>query len=178
MRRDSPLTVRLRQLASLQLIRWYQRRAGFRLEPHSPFDSGVRFPARQRWLGTALSRFSRNLSSSRANLPYPGVRRSPDACWRPKPQAGLHDPGYLRIALVTLEVDGKPVGIETSSIFAKGGSHQKRNPAMPGGGSAAGAMVGSPAAGTGTAYTTAKQEVGFDTERVLTFRLAQVVDLH
>jgi hypothetical protein len=30
------------------------------------------------------------------------------------------EPGYLRIVLVSLEVGGRPVAIETSSIFAKG----------------------------------------------------------
>ncbi|MFY9559938.1 MAG: hypothetical protein WAQ52_06875 [Terriglobales bacterium] len=109
-----------------------------------------------------------------------------------KASGRLHDPGYLRIALVSLNVGGKPVAIETSSIFAKGGSHEKRNLAMIGGGTGAGALIGGlagggkgaligsaigAAGGSGTAYATGKKEVSFDAERRLTFRLAQPVDL-
>lgn len=109
-----------------------------------------------------------------------------------KSSGRLHDPGYLRIALVSVHVDGQPVAIETSSIFAKGGSHEKRNLAMIGGGTAAGALIGGlagggkgaligstigAAGGTGTAYTTGKQEIAFGSERRLTFRLAQAVEL-
>src|ERR1019366_968438 len=39
------------------------------------------------------------------------------------------EPGYLRIVLVSLNIGGRPVAIETSSIFAKGGSRDERNPA-------------------------------------------------
>ena len=39
------------------------------------------------------------------------------------------EPGYLRIVLVSLNVGGKPVMIETSSIFAKGGAREERTPA-------------------------------------------------
>lgn len=110
-----------------------------------------------------------------------------------KASGRLHDPGYLRIALVSLNVEGKPVAIETSSIFAKGGSHEKRNWAMIGGGTGAGALIGGlagggkgaligsavgAAGGTGTAYATGKKEVAFGAERRLTFRLAQAVNLH
>ncbi len=64
-----------------------------------------------------------------------------------KASGHLHDPGYLRIALVSLNLDGTPVAIETSSIFAKGGSHEKRNLAMIGGGTGAGALIGGLAGG-------------------------------
>jgi hypothetical protein len=104
----------------------------------------------------------------------------------------LNDPGYLRIALVSLEVGGKPVAIETSSIFAKAGSNQKRNLAIIGGGTAGGGPIGELAGGgkgalfgtasgapggTGTAYATGKKEITLDAERRLTFRLAQTADL-
>ncbi len=110
-----------------------------------------------------------------------------------KASGRLHDPGYLRIALVSLTVDGKPVAIETSSLFVKGGSHEKRDWAMIGGGTGAGALIGGlagggkgaligslvgAAGGTGTAYATGKKEVSFGAERRLTFRLAQAVELH
>jgi hypothetical protein len=110
-----------------------------------------------------------------------------------KSSGRLHDPGYLRIALVSLEVGGTPVAIETSSVFAKGGSHEKRNLAMIGGGTGAGALIGGlagggkgaligsaigAAGGTGAAYGTGKKDASFGAERRLTFRLAQDVDLH
>ena len=108
-----------------------------------------------------------------------------------KPSGRLHDPGYLRITLVSVEVEGQPVAIETSSLFVKGGSHEKRNLAMIGGGAGAliggvarggkGALIGSAmgaAGGTGTAYATGKKEVSFGEERRLTFRLAQAVEFH
>lgn len=109
-----------------------------------------------------------------------------------KASGHLHNPGYLRIALVSVDLEGAPARIETSSIFAKGGSHEKRNWAMIGGGTGAGALIGGlagggkgavigsaigAAGGTGAAYGTGKKEVSFDAERRLTFRLAQAVEL-
>ena len=105
-----------------------------------------------------------------------------------KSSGRLHDPGYLRLALDSVTVNGKDVPVQTSSIFAKGASHKKRNLVMIGGGTAAGALIGGLAAGpkgaligsaigagagTGTAYGTGKKEVGFAAERRLTFRLTQ-----
>lgn len=69
------------------------------------------------------------------------------------------EPGYLRIVLVTLTVGDRPIMIETSSIFAKGGSREEPKPASP-------ASVGS-----------AHEEIVFDAGRRLTFRIAQTVDL-
>jgi hypothetical protein len=100
----------------------------------------------------------------------------------------LHNPGYLRLALDSVSVNGKEVPVQTSSIFAQGASHKKRNLVMIGGGTAAGALIGGLAAGpkgaligsaigagagTGTAYGTGKKEVGFAAERRLTFRVTQ-----
>jgi hypothetical protein len=105
-----------------------------------------------------------------------------------KSSGRLHDPGYLRLALSSVTIEGKEVSVQTSSIFAKGSSHKKRNLVMIGGGTAAGALIGGLAAGpkgaligsaigagagTGTAYGTGKKEVGFAAERRLTFRLTQ-----
>jgi hypothetical protein len=71
------------------------------------------------------------------------------------------EPGYLRIVLVSLNVGGKPVMIETSSIFAKGGSREERNP------------------GTGAASGASQKDIDivFGIDRRLNFRLAQTVDL-
>ena len=105
-----------------------------------------------------------------------------------KSSGRLHDPGYLRLALDSVTVNGKDVPVQTSSIFAKGASHKNRNLVMIGGGTAAGALIGGLAAGpkgaligsaigagagTGGAYATGKKEVGFGAERRLTFRLTQ-----
>jgi hypothetical protein len=77
------------------------------------------------------------------------------------------EPGYLRIVLVSLNVGGKPVMIETSSIFAKGGAREERTPA------------------TGAASSASPQDSRKDrdknivlgVDRHLNFRLAQAVDL-
>jgi len=70
-------------------------------------------------------------------------------------------PGYLRIVLVSLTVAGRPVMIETSSIFAKGGVREEPN-------SATGAASGA---------SRKDRDIVFGIDRRLTFRLAQTVDL-
>ncbi len=82
-----------------------------------------------------------------------------------KPSRHSLEPGYLRIVLVSLNVGGKPVMIETSSIFAKGGSREERNSAT---GAASGA---SPNEGW------KDKDIAFAIDRRLNFRLAQTVDL-
>src|SRR5580658_602599 len=44
-----------------------------------------------------------------------------------KPSTGSLEPGYLRILLVSLDMGGRTVMIETSSIFAKGGARGERS---------------------------------------------------
>jgi hypothetical protein len=74
-------------------------------------------------------------------------------------------PGYLRIVLVSLNIGGRPVMIETSSIFAKGGIREERN-------RAAGA-----ASGARRKDRDKDRDIVFGIDRRLTFRLAQTVDL-
>jgi hypothetical protein len=76
-----------------------------------------------------------------------------------KTSAGLNDPGYLRVTLASIAMKGKPIPLETSSIFAKGGTYGKRKvptepPINPGQG-----------------------DVKFSTGRRLTFRLVQPLHL-
>src|SRR5713226_9497803 len=101
-----------------------------------------------------------------------------------KASGHLQDPGYLRLTLTEISVNGKSLPVQTSSIFVKGGSHEKRNLEMIGGGAGGGALAGGgkgaligtavgAAGGTGAAYATGKTDVGFAAERRLTFRLTQ-----
>jgi hypothetical protein len=105
-----------------------------------------------------------------------------------KSSGRLHDSGYLQLTLASININGKPVPVETSSLFAKGANHNKRNAALIGGGAGAGALIGGLAgggkgaligglvgagAGTGGAYATGKKDVGFGAERRLSFRLTQ-----
>jgi len=73
------------------------------------------------------------------------------------------EPGYLRIVLVSLNVGGRPVMIETSSIFAKGGSREERNPAT--------------GVASGASQKEKDKDIVFGIDRRLNFRLAQTVDL-
>jgi hypothetical protein len=105
-----------------------------------------------------------------------------------KASGHLQDPGYLRLTVTEISVNGKSLPAQASSIFVKGGSHEKRNLGMIGGGAGGGALIGAlagggkgaligsavgAAGGTGVAYATGKKDVGFATERRLTFRLVQ-----
>ncbi len=105
-----------------------------------------------------------------------------------KSSGRLHDSGYLRLTLSAININGKALPVQTSSLFAKGANHNKRNGALIGGGAGAGALIGGLAgggkgaligglvgagAGTGGAYATGKKEAAFGAERRLSFRLTQ-----
>lgn len=108
-----------------------------------------------------------------------------------KSSGRLHNSGYLRLTLASITINGKAVPVQTSSLFAKGANHNKRNAALIGGGAGAGALIGGLAgggkgaligglvgagAGTGGAYATGKKDVAFGVERRLSFRLTQPVN--
>ena len=78
-----------------------------------------------------------------------------------KPAGGSLEPGYLRIVLVSLNLGGRSVMIETSSIFAKGASREER----------------SPATGAASGASQKDKDIVFGIDRHLNFRLAQTVDL-
>jgi hypothetical protein len=109
-----------------------------------------------------------------------------------KSSGHLKDPGMIQLALSSIIIDGREVPVTSSSVIARGSSHEKRNWAMIGGGTAGGALIGGLAgggkgaligsaigagAGTTGAYATGKKDVGFGAERRLTFRLRDAVVL-
>ena len=104
----------------------------------------------------------------------------------------LQDPGYMRLVLTAIALNGKSLPIKTSSIFVKRGSHEKRNltvisgasisKASSGGlaGNGKGTLIGAStgaATVSGTAYATENKDVGVAPERHLTFRLARPLPL-
>jgi hypothetical protein len=86
------------------------------------------------------------------------LEAKPAASGRAISQGSPLEPGYLRIVLVSVNVGGRPVAIETSSIFAKGGSRDSANGAASGG-------------------NQKDRNIVFGVDRRLNFRLAQTVDL-
>jgi hypothetical protein len=84
---------------------------------------------------------------------------------------GSSEPGYLRIVLVSLNVGGKAVAIETSSIFAKG-LREERNAAS---GAASDAHAVDRDSMDRDKYK--NKDIEFGVDRHLSFRLAQAVDL-
>ena len=58
-----------------------------------------------------------------------------------KSSGRLHDSGYLRLTLASIR-SMENVPVQTPSFFAKGANHNKRNAAIIGGGTGAGALIG------------------------------------
>ncbi|MGA8488834.1 MAG: hypothetical protein WB711_00345 [Terriglobales bacterium] len=83
------------------------------------------------------------------------------------------DPGYMRLTLASILVNGKSVPLRTSSIFAKGGSFDKRKPTPIK--SSEIKTSAQPAVGDGGEISIhpATRDVRFSTGHRLSFRLAQ-----
>ena len=77
----------------------------------------------------------------------------------------LHDPGYLRLTLVSMVVNGKTIPLRTSSVFAKGGSYAS-SPTIIGSGLRFRDRLE-------FSLSPFKDDVRFSTGHSLTFRLAQ-----
>jgi hypothetical protein len=104
----------------------------------------------------------------------------------------LQHPGMIQLALDTITINNRAVPVQTSSVIARGASHEKRNLAWIGGSTAGGALIGGLAGGgkgaligsaigagggTTAAYATGKKDVGFGVERRLTFRTTQPINV-
>jgi hypothetical protein len=105
-----------------------------------------------------------------------------------KASENLQDPGYLRLTLTRISINGKSYPLQTASIFVKGGTHEKRKLALIAGGASGGAPIDAAGAGhkgalvgaaaeTDSTYATNKQDVSFAAERRLTFSLSQPLSL-
>lgn len=99
----------------------------------------------------------------------------------------------IRLALDSVDVNGKSYEIQTTAHGRRGHNHNKRNLVWIGGSAAGGALIGALAgggkgaliggpigagAGTAVAYLTGKKEVRLPAESRLTFTLAQPVTIN
>ncbi len=98
----------------------------------------------------------------------------------------FHHPGYLRLTLDSIEpANGKRIRISTTSFYASGKSHKKRNLTLIGGGAGLGALVGGlagggvglaigassgAAAGATGVFFTGRKDITFPAESRLTFK--------
>jgi hypothetical protein len=101
-----------------------------------------------------------------------------------KASEGFHHPGYLRVTLASISVNGKSISVQTSSIFAKAGSYEKPKTATAAidrykadGKGAMTEAVADSGTGTGSSYAHGKGDVKFSTGHRLTFRLVQPLPL-
>jgi hypothetical protein len=105
---------------------------------------------------------------------------------RAVPSGRLKTPARLSVTLDSIQREGESYPIATSTVSRSATSHKKRNLALIGGGSGAGALIGGlagggagaligagagAAAGTAGAYATGKHDVALPAESLLTFRL-------
>jgi hypothetical protein len=95
-----------------------------------------------------------------------------------KASGGPADPGYLRVTLVSMAVDGKSIALQTTSVFAKGRSYKNRKtPTMKsstadGKGDMAESAVNS-GSGSDSFFLPSQGDIRFSTGHRFTFRLAQ-----
>jgi hypothetical protein len=91
---------------------------------------------------------------------------------------GPQDPGYLRVTLVLMAVDGKSIALRTSSIFAKGGSYKSRKTPKiktsegDGRGEVAESAMNS-GSGSDLPFLPSQGDIRFSTGHRFSFRLAQ-----
>jgi len=105
-----------------------------------------------------------------------------------RPSGHLMGRAHLRLALESMQLNGKTYDLRTSSSYRRGGDHKKRNWAWIGGGAGGGALIGAAAAGgkgaliggpigagagTAVAYFTGKKDIHLRPETKLEFRLNQ-----
>lgn len=96
-----------------------------------------------------------------------------------RPSTSTTVPGYLRLTLSSLYVNGDPIALATNSIFSKADSHRKRTPssgprdAAVGNGALVGASLGEPSQPSASE----PRDVNFAVQHRLTFRLTQSVRL-
>jgi hypothetical protein len=83
-----------------------------------------------------------------------------------KASSRRQDPGFLRITLTEISLNGRFLALQTSSIFVKGVSREKRKSATRGAADAA-------TVGVVPAYATRNKDAGFSAEQRLIFRLTQ-----
>jgi hypothetical protein len=91
----------------------------------------------------------------------------------------FQEPGYLSLALTAISLNGKSLPIQTSSIFVKRGSHEKRDVTIlrESSGKGKGTLIGASIETPGTTFARGSSDVGVAPERRLTFRLAQPLPL-
>jgi hypothetical protein len=92
--------------------------------------------------------------------------------------SGRFDPGYLRLRLTGISVSGKPLRLETSSVFLKGGSRPVRGVALIGKRTVPAALVLADGAGSAASLPPgATNDVEFPAAGRLTFRLSEALPI-
>jgi hypothetical protein len=92
--------------------------------------------------------------------------------------SGQFDPGYLRLRLTGISVSGKPLRLETSSVFLKGGSRPVRGVALIDKRTVPAALVLADGAGSQASLPPgAKNDVEFPAAGRLTFRLSEALPI-
>jgi hypothetical protein len=88
-----------------------------------------------------------------------------------------NDPGYLRLTLASIAMKGKSVRLETSRVFAKGRSLDKRPPTPIKSSETKASVEPAGGDGTGMSINLVQGDVRFSTGHRLVFRLAQPLQL-